>query len=181
MTEQDIINLIKEDKWMIDILHTAEKLNLPDWMIGAGFVRNKVWDYLHGYKNEKVPTKDIDLIYFDRNNIDENKDIELSKEIKMKTGIDWEITNQAYTHKWHNRKPYKNTEEALADWVETPTCVAVSLTSDGKLKLYAPHGISDLVSLIVRKNPACSDSESYENRIISRQWKEKWPKLNIII
>jgi hypothetical protein len=37
---------------MMDILHIAEKLKLPDCMIGAGFVRNKVWDHLRGYKNE---------------------------------------------------------------------------------------------------------------------------------
>ena len=62
MTEQDILKIIENDKWMMDILHVAQKLNLPDWMIGAGFVRNKVWDYLHGYKNEKVLTRDIDFI-----------------------------------------------------------------------------------------------------------------------
>src|SRR3989344_341827 len=42
MTEKDILDLIKIDKWMMDILRVAEKLNLPDWIIGAGFIRNKV-------------------------------------------------------------------------------------------------------------------------------------------
>ena len=181
MTEQDILKIIKDDKWMMDILQVAEKLQLPDWMIGAGFVRNKVWDYLHGYKNKKVLTRDIDLIYFDKNNIDEKKDVELSKEVKKKTGMNWEIVNQAYTHTWHNRKLYKNTKEALADWVEIPTCVAVSIDNKGKLKLHAPLGIEDLVNLIVRKNSRCSDSESYKDRVISKKWKEKWPKLNIIM
>ena len=181
MDEQDILKIIEDDKWMMDILHVAQKLNLPDWMIGAGFVRNKVWDYLHGYKNEKVLTRDIDLIYFDKNNIDENKDSQLSKETKENTGVDWEIVNQAYTHKWHNRESYRDAEEALADWVETPTCVAVSINNEGKLQLYAPHGIDDLVNLTVRKNPRCSDAGSYESRVTSKRWKEKWPKLNIII
>ena len=42
MTEKDILDLIKRDKWMMDVLRVAEKLNLPDWIIGAGFIRNKV-------------------------------------------------------------------------------------------------------------------------------------------
>ena len=46
MNEQDIINLIKNDEWMMSVLGEAEKLCLPDWMIGAGFLRNKVWDFL---------------------------------------------------------------------------------------------------------------------------------------
>jgi hypothetical protein len=181
MTEQDILKIIENDSWMMNILSVAKNLNLPDWMIGAGFVRNKVWDYLHGYDNEKVLTRDIDLIYFDKNNIDENKDKELSRQMKEKTGIDWEVVNQAHTHKWHNREAYNNSEEALADWVEIPTCVAVSIDNDGKLQLHAPLGIDDLVNLIVRKNLACSDPEAYKDRIISKGWKNKWPKLNIVM
>jgi len=181
MTEQDILDVIKADPWMMDILRTAQTLNLPDWMIGAGFVRNKIWDHLHGYANPTVPTKDIDLIYFDPHGSDENTDAKLSKEMKLKTGINWEIVNQTYTHEWHNRGPYKNSEEALADWVEIPTCIAVSLTDEGALRLHAPHGIHDLVNLIVRKNPRCSDSESYINRVTEKRWKEKWPRLNILV
>jgi len=64
MTEQDIINLIKNDKWMMAVLKEADKLNLSDWMIGAGFLRNKVWDYLHNIKREIADTRDIDLVYF---------------------------------------------------------------------------------------------------------------------
>ena len=180
MTEQEILELIQNDSWMMSIIQNARSLNLPDWMIGAGFVRNRVWDYLHGYKNKEVPTADIDLIYFDQNNIDEKADMRLSKKMKEKTGVNWEIVNQAYTHKWHNREPYKDTEDALADWVETPTCVAVSMTQGGNLKLYAPLGVDDLVNLIVRRNEKCSDFKSYKSRATSKKWKEKWPKLTIL-
>ena len=30
-TEQEIIALIEDDKWMMDLLRVAEQLNLPDW------------------------------------------------------------------------------------------------------------------------------------------------------
>lgn len=181
MTRQDILKIIEDDKWMMKIITFASSLNLPDWMIGAGFVRNKVWDYLHGYEKEKVETGDIDLIYFDQINIDKLKDIELSKKVSRQTGVEWEIVNQAYTHKWHNRGPYKNTEEALADWVEIPTCVAVSLSQNGELRLHVPYGIEDLVNLVVKKNPNCSDSKSYKDRVTSKQWQKKWPRLKIIM
>ena len=51
----------------------------------------------------------------------------------------------------------------------------------GALRLHAPHGIDDLVKLIVRKNPRCSDADSYRDRVTSKGWKEKWPKLKIIM
>lgn len=65
MIRKDILNLIEKDEWMMNILHIAEKLNFPDWVIGAGFVRNKVWDSLHGYSKKEVETNDIDLVYYD--------------------------------------------------------------------------------------------------------------------
>ena len=180
MTEKDILNLISADPWMMGILRVAKNQKLPDWMVGAGFVRNKVWDHLHGFENERVPTNDIDLIYFDTICLDRDINRALSAKLTKESGTKWEVVNQAYTHTWHNRLPYKNTEEALADCVETPTCVAVSMLDNEKLKLHAPLGINDLVGLVVRRNEAYSDSISYENRVTSKKWQEKWPKLQII-
>ena len=71
MNDRDILNLIREDDWMMNILSIAERLNFPDWVIGAGFVRNKVWDYLHGFSRKEVATADIDLVYYDLNGNDQ--------------------------------------------------------------------------------------------------------------
>jgi Uncharacterized protein conserved in bacteria len=68
--EQDIIRLVMEDEWMMTVLHTAKSLNLPDWWICAGFVRSKVWDYLHDY-TERFSLPDVDVIYYDASAPDE--------------------------------------------------------------------------------------------------------------
>lgn len=185
MIEKDILNLINEDKWMMDILHTAEKLNLPDWVIGAGFVRNKVWDYLHGYQREKVDINDIDLIYFDLNGNDENADKKLSEKLKIKTGLNWEVVNEAYAHKWYTIKPppYTSSEDAISKWPETATCIGVKI-ENGKLKLIAPYGVEDLVNLVIRPSPAFIDSDNVENIVVGRikekKWLKKWPKLKVV-
>jgi hypothetical protein len=180
MNKEAILELVKNDPWMINMLVKARDLDLPDWMIGAGFVRNKIWDHLHGFISDKVPTADIDLIYFEPNGNSAEEDNILSKQVSERTGFRWEIVNQAYTHTWHNRPPYKNTEEALSEWVETPTCIAIRLISDDSLSLYAPHGIEDLVTLKVRPTPNNFDTEAYKTRQLKKDWKKKWPKLNII-
>ncbi len=74
--EKDIIQLIKEDEWMMDILRAVKSLDLPDWWVCAGFVRSKIWDTLHGFK-ERTPISDIDVIYFDDTNIEELEEIVL--------------------------------------------------------------------------------------------------------
>ena len=70
-TEKEIIALIKEDKWMMELLKSAESLKLPDWWICAGFVRSKIWDVQHGF-NERTKIPDIDVIYYDRKNIEKS-------------------------------------------------------------------------------------------------------------
>ena len=184
MTEQDILNLINKDEWMMNILRIAEKLDLPEWIIGAGFVRNKVWDYLHDYRKEKVDTNDIDLVYFDLDGNDEKADERLSEELKIKTGLNWEVINEVYAHKWYTIQPppYTSSEDAVSKWPETATCIGVK-TENGKLKLIAPYGIGDLVNLIIRPSPAFIDKANVENVVIERmnkkKWLEKWPKLKI--
>lgn len=182
MNESHIARMVKSDTWMMNVLAEANKLNLPDWVIGAGFLRNKVWDYLHGVKRDVVDTHDIDLVYFDNVNVDEEKDRELSASMNGVLGLEWEIVNQAYTHKWHNRDiPYKDTAEGLSEWVETPTCVGVTLLN-GEPVIIAPHGIDDLVNLIVRPTPSQKgDLTVFYKRIESKRWLEKWPKLKVVV
>lgn len=64
MNEEKMIEVITEDKWMMNILKSAKSLDLPNWWICAGFVRSKIWDTLHHF-SERTPISDIDVIYFD--------------------------------------------------------------------------------------------------------------------
>lgn len=57
-------------------------------------------------------TTDIDLVYLDNVSIDEEADKKLSGGMKGVLGLDWEIINQAYTHRWHSRNiTYTDTTE----------------------------------------------------------------------
>lgn len=188
MNEDDIITLIKKDDWMMDILKTVQKLNLPDWWIGAGFIRSKVWDNLHGYKT-RTPIPDIDVIYFDKNDFSKteaamdttNKEIEYEKLLdKILPGVKWSVTNQARMHLFHNHKPYKSSEEGLSFWVETATCIGVKIDKENDLVLIAPHGIHDLVNLILHPTPNTGERiQKFNERISSKKWLTKWPKLKV--
>lgn len=177
MKKSDVLQLIKNDPWMMNVIHIAEKLNLPDWVIGAGFVRNKVWDYLHGYSNKEVDTRDIDLVYFDPSGNDQKADEELSLKLTKETGISFEIVNQFYAHRWNGIPPYTSTEDAIATWPETATAVGVTL-KDGELWLIAPYTIDDMVNVIARPSPRFKGNlEVVKKRAESKKWTEKYPKL----
>lgn len=182
MTEKDILNLIEKDPWMMKVILTASSLSLPDWIIGAGFVRNKVWDYLHDRSREKVDTNDIDLVYYDPKGNDQKADEKLSAELQKQTGINWEIVNEHYAHVWNDLPPYTSAENAISTWPETVTAVGVTLR-DGKLELIIPYGIDDLVNMVIRPSPSFMATESGRNcvrgRIEQKGWLQKWPKLTL--
>ncbi|MCL4404249.1 nucleotidyltransferase family protein [Patescibacteria group bacterium] len=189
MAKTDIIYCIENDEWMMDVLRTVRDLRLPDWWIGAGFVRGKVWDTLHGYL-QRTPLTDIDVIYFDRNDYTaaeatsestaKEKLYERELEVAM-PGQKWSVTNQARMHTFHNTKQYRNATEGLADWVETATCIGVKMDYKNKLLLTTPHGIEDLTNLILRPTSMRKDRlDDFHRRIIEKRWLAKWPKLKVI-
>ena len=186
MTNTDILDLIKSDKWMMQVLEVARSLNLPDWMIGAGFIRGKVWDHLHGYTTP-TPLSDIDFIYFDREGLKpstkENELIEDQYQNRLKSllNLNWSVTNQARMHLENHDKEYNSSEDAMSYWPETATAVAVRLLDDGSLTLFAPYSINDLVNLKVRISPNFTRPKSlFEERVSKKQWLKKWPLIEVI-
>ena len=180
-SEKDILELIKKDKWMIRILKTVKELDLNDWWIGAGFVRNKIFDYLHGY-NKRTKLNDIDIIYFDKDNLDEKCEDEFQRKLEnINHKVHWSVTNQARMWKLNGSKPYKSAEDGLAHWNETATCIGVKLNYKNHFILTAPHGIKDLINLTIRLNPLSAHRrKEFELRLREKEWKKKWPKLKII-
>ena len=50
-----IVEIIARDPVGMEQLRAARTLALPDWCIAAGFVRNRVWDALHGIVPPRPP------------------------------------------------------------------------------------------------------------------------------
>ena len=94
----DIAHLIKTDSWRMEVLRTVVVLDLPDWAIGAGFVRAAVWDALTG-KPDPTPLPDIDVIYFDPHDITPERDRRLEVSLAaVMPEVSWDLKNQARMH-----------------------------------------------------------------------------------
>jgi uncharacterized protein len=182
MKNQDWIKgIVYADPWMMHVLQVVRDLNLPDSWVGAGFVRNKVWDVLH---DKKTPLTDVDVIYFDKSNIDESVEKDIENQLKeIDNTVPWSVKNQARMHIKNGDEPYSSSEHALSQWIETPTCIGIRLNNNNELELIAPHGIDDLVNLIVRPAPIKRNQQDlsfYRHRVEGKGWKEIWPELTII-
>lgn len=82
--QQQIIQWINADSYRMQALSIARELGLHQWCLAAGFVRNLVWDQLHGHRTP-TPLNDIDLVYFDKQNISEQHDLQLEAQLQQYT------------------------------------------------------------------------------------------------
>lgn len=120
--ETQVINMLRQDGARMDALKCASMLGLNDWCLAAGFIRNLVWDNLHGY-GQSTPLNDIDLIYYDVENCDAIFDREYEEKLKTMSYLPWSVKNQARMHIRNKDKPYMSTRDALSYWPELETAV----------------------------------------------------------
>src|SRR5699024_11494402 len=171
------------DDWMMHLLKTAKQLNLPDWWICAGFVRSKIWDIQHHFKL-RTPLADIDVIYFDEQNINKSVEKEWEENLREITpGFPWSVKNQARMHIANDSAPYTSSTDAMSKFPETATALGVKLDKENNLILSAPHGVDDVVNLTVKPTGYFAASEArmkiYRGRVKKKNWKQIWSGLDI--
>lgn len=177
---------VRDSAWFMSALKAARSLKLADWCIGAGVLRNLVWDHLHDHEQSTVGN-DIDLAYFDPSDLSRDRDIGLENQLdKIFPGRKWDVVNQAGVHLWYPRplgqkvEPFGNLADALATWPEYATCVGIRLEQDDTLTILAPHGLEDLFGLIVRHNPSRITPTDFRNRLTEKRFEERWPLVKIV-
>lgn len=179
-TASDITAYIATQPAMVEILRAVEALSLPHCWVGAGFVRNPIWDALHGFAWSASYT-DIDVLYFDAANVDPERDQQIEADLLVSIpATPWSVKNQARMHLQNGDAPYADTADAMRHWPETCTAIAVRAMGS-QVGILAPFGIDDLISLVVRPTPTFAKKiEVYRTRIARKAWSESWPNLQII-
>ncbi|MFP7168707.1 nucleotidyltransferase family protein [Terribacillus halophilus] len=181
-TEEDIVDAIKQDAWMMEVLEAAATLLLPDHCISAGFVRSKVWDVQHG-NTIRTPLADVDVVYFDASDIDEATEKRYENELRhMMPSVPWSVKNQARMHEINGMPAFRNTAHAIACYPETATSIGVSLKQD-KLYLFAPYGVADLLACRVVPTPLYAAGTSYHSiflkRVRQKDWHQQWTQVKM--
>lgn len=179
-----IVERIEKDDWMMNVLQAVKSLDLSDWWICAGFVRSKIWDDQHGF-NKRTPLSDIDVVYFDPENI--SKDIEKEYERILHEqipGLPWSVKNQARMHLVNDFEPYSSAVDAISKFPETVTALGVTLNEKDEVILAAPCGLEDVFNLEVRPTDVFRETEErrnkYRERVKKKDWVSTWHKVKIM-
>jgi hypothetical protein len=184
--EERLVQIVRSNAWFMRVLEIVAERNLPSWCVGAGALRNIVWDCLHRYTRPSY-LADVDVAFFDPSNLSPDRDRAIQQQLTGQApDIPWEVTNQAGVHLWFEQyfdypvEPLQSLQDAVATWPETATSVAVRLTPVGTIEVIAPLGLNDLLAMVVRRNPRRVSVETYRQRIAEKQYLKRWPKVQII-
>lgn len=174
-----ILNIIDRNITVQRILEILGKQN-EKLFLGGGVIRNLVWDDLHNH-TEMTPIEDIDVIYFDNCFKTKERDILIENRLKREIpNFTWSVKNQARMNIINNDEPYTSIEDAISKWPETVSAMLLRKENEGTYEFIAPFNFDDLFRLIVRPTPHFANKiDAYRMRIETKNWKNKWKKLEI--
>jgi hypothetical protein len=165
-------------------LRAVAALGLPDAWIGAGLVRNAVWDRQSGFALGTNPPADVDVVWFDPMRVDPTENAALEARLRaLCPGPAWSVRNQAGMHMRNGDAPYQDSGRAVAHWPETATAIAARWQGGG-VELLAPWGLGDLLGLVLRPTPAFAVDPAkravFVTRCQEKRWQARWPRLRVL-
>jgi hypothetical protein len=144
--EEALGEVLRADEEFMRIVHAVADVNPPHWAVGAGVVRDIVWDRLHGYA---IPTRhrDVDVAYFDPMDLSPEFDRRVTGElVRRLPNIVWDAKNQAAVHTWYEARfgaavgPLTSVEDAVGTWPETATAVVIRSVRTMSFRSSLPAG-----------------------------------------
>ncbi len=180
--QRELQRIVLGTPWLVDVLRTVNDVVPHPAYVGAGAIRNLVWDALDD-AHQVIPVDDVDLVYFEPDHPTPTAWSLRLRDALPQLRLD--ITNQANVHVWQSQQlgrpiaRYASLDAAIASWPETATAVAVKLSPSGSLSIVAPYGLDDLFGLQLRPSPGLNDPNAYLARIRTKRWHLRWPRLTV--
>ncbi|GAB1542388.1 nucleotidyltransferase family protein [Scytonema sp. NUACC21] len=146
------------------VLPAIAQIDLPNWWLAGGAVRNTVWRTVFG-NNCQLVIKDFDIAFFDAQG-------DRSQELAAKAILTeqfpnylFDVKNQASFARWRfGRRTYESTEDGIKDWLHTATAVGVRLNTKGQWLFFTPYGLNDLFDGTIRPTPAHINNQDAERK-----------------
>ena len=184
--EARLIDIVRADPMLMQVLTTVRGLDLPDWRLFSGAVYQGVWNAQTG-RPVGYGVKDYDIGYFDPDTSWDAEDVFIKRvaaafDAPLNSLV--EVRNQARVHLWfeeHFNEPYEpltRTDEALGRFVAPTFAVGVRLEAEGAISVAAPFGLQDVFDMVIRPNPNRPRATGWDKVIASAR--ARWPELTVV-
>ncbi|OKH54975.1 hypothetical protein NIES2101_05260 [Calothrix sp. HK-06] len=163
-----------------EVLPAIAKLQLPNWWLAGGAVRNTVWRHILGGDDCKLTIKDFDIAFFDAEG-------GRSQELGAKEALTnqfpnyiFDVKNQASFARWRSgRQTFISTEDGISKWLHTATAVGVRVDNEGEWEFFTPYGLDDLFNGVICPTPIHVNNVDASNKAAS--FLEKCPVLKNMV
>ena len=159
-------------------------LELKDAWLVAGSLFQTVWNVQSG----RAPTegiKDYDIFYFDDDDLSwdsEDREIRRIRDVLGDVGANIELRNQARVHLWYADRfgpgypPLQCSRDGVDRFLVDCTRVAIRIGATVG-ELYAPTGLDDLYSGVLRPNPLNLRPKLFLEK--AESYRARWPCLRV--
>ena len=176
-----VILTLEEDSIILNVLKHRISQDINAYL-GAGCINQRIWNRLTN-RELTYGIVDYDLVYFS-----ENVSLEAQSEVQKQyrdafPNLNIECTNQARVHLWYEEyfgtkmEPLTSVEDGINFWPTTASAIGVYWENQ-ELKVYAPRGFEDLLSMRLRANKGRITKDIYEKKV--SKWTKKWPELKVV-
>lgn len=181
--EEVVLDAVLADPVCRTILDRAPRLGLGEWWLTAGAVFQNVWNAVE-HREPGYGIRDYDVFYFDDSDLSwDAEDLVIAAAAQLFGDLDAsiEFRNEARVHRWYEAKygvaaqPFTSAADAIRAFASTTCSVGLTRGRAG-LRLYAPYGLTDVLTMHLRPNHRLAPQEVYEAKV--RQYRERWPSLS---
>ena len=184
----EFLRLIELNPAVVEIVRRVDRLRLPDTWLVSGCLFQTVWNVLAG-ENPARAIKDYDLFYFDAKDMSpesEDRANRRATELFADLGCEIDVRNQARVHLWYAQEfgvegypRLQSSTDGVDNFLAVCCMVAIRRTTSGRLDLYAPFGVDDILERVMRPNPWYPNAprDCYDKK--AERWRTLWPSLNV--
>ncbi|WP_239163495.1 nucleotidyltransferase family protein [Paractinoplanes rishiriensis] len=170
------------------VLEVVREADIPDAWVGAGVLRDLVWDQVYGWGFVPGRVRDVDIAYFDLGDLSAGNDDSVTGDLYRRwPEVPWEAKNQAAVHTWYPDRfgggpvpALTSIHDAVRTWPETATAVAARLRPHDAIEICAPFGVDDLLDGVWRRNPRRVSAAQSLARLARQQPQRRWPSVSVI-
>lgn len=172
------LQIILSNSIIATVLPAIAQVNLPNWWLAGGAVRNTVWRSLFG-KECDLFIKDFDIAFFD-NQGDRQQELLAKSTLSLQfPEHDFDVKNQASFGHWRTGSmTFNSTENGIINWLHTATAVGVRIDDKGEYQFFTPYGLDDLFNGIIRPTPIHINNPDAKNKAAG--FLQKCPSLRLV-
>lgn len=158
-------------------------IGLKECYLTAGCLFQSFWNQISG-RSPEWGIKDYDVFYFDNSDLSWNAEDRVIRSVTDAMAdlpIQVEVRNQARVHLWYRERfgsdyPQLTSARSGIDlYLISCTCVGIDARTG---ELYAPYGLADLASGLLRMNPLNPKPDLFKAK--AESYRERWPWLEIV-